>query len=163
MLIAVIVVAAFIVMGETADVAAQTWSVRAACHDAGLSDEVISELEEADLLALHGGGYKTAFRMKNATRDGLGKCGLGPAIVDVLTTALGQQGELGFRLPPEIGNEHSTQLAHFSLPNFLHAPTCPFSPACASACLCHAPISTIHTCTRPSPPRLTTTHLMSSM
>ena len=160
MLIAVIVVAAFIVMGETADVAAQTWSVRAACHDAGLSDEVISELEEADLLALHGGGYKTAFRMKNATRDGLGACGLNPAVVDVLTTALGQLGEFGSRLPPETGNEHSTLLS----PQFPACAHIPFSLPCLCFCM-PVPCSNLHySYMHPSQsPRRATMHLMSSM
>ena len=70
-------------MGDCADV------VRQAMRGAGLSDAVISEFEQADLLRLHDGGYTSAFRIKNATREDLEKSKLVQVLVGVLVNSLG--------------------------------------------------------------------------
>ena len=66
--------------------------VREAMREAKLSEETIEAFSQSDLSKMHRfGGYTTALFIKNDQRAGLEKCGLTPALVDHMVSALERQ------------------------------------------------------------------------
>ena len=96
--------------------------VREAMRETKLPEETIEAFSQSDLLKMHGiGGYTTALFIRNAQRAGLEKCGLTPALVDLLVSAIERQrGEYDSRIsvsqrelyPSEIMIFVSTGLAY---------------------------------------------------
>ena len=69
-------------------------TVRKAMRDAGLDDKMVSAFDEADLLKLYAGGYKTSVSFESAREQDLRACGLPPGLIGVLIRGARVQGEL---------------------------------------------------------------------
>ena len=66
--------------------------VREAMREAKLPEETIGAFSRSDLLKMHRvGGYTASIFIRNAQRSGLEKCGLTPALVDHMVSALEKQ------------------------------------------------------------------------
>ena len=61
--------------------------------DAGMDDKTVSAFDEADLLNLHAGGYRTSVAFERAREKDLKACGAPPALIGVLFGGARVQGE----------------------------------------------------------------------
>lgn len=73
--------------------------VRAAMRDAGLDTEMISAFDEADLLKLHEGGYRSSVAFESAREQDLRACGIPRDLVGILLRGARVRGQ---RLCPSI-------------------------------------------------------------
>ena len=75
------------------DAASKADTVRMAMVDAGLDDKTVSAFDEADLLKLHAGGYRTSVAFERAREKDLKACGVPPDLIGVLLGGARVQGE----------------------------------------------------------------------